>query len=141
MPSILRFTPRLRRLCLGLIATIICFSNPNDSGLASAQSKYQAPADAYQKGDFATAFTLWIRLAEEGNRGAYYNLGNLYLKGRGVRLNLLEAYKWFLLADRAGLPQAKIALRRMNKVMTPADKKEANLRVLRWYDLHPKTKR
>ncbi|MBT4007062.1 MAG: sel1 repeat family protein [Rhodospirillales bacterium] len=80
-------------------------------------------------------------MAEEGNRGSYYNLGNLYLKGRGVRLNLLEAYKWFLLADRAGLPQAKVALRRMNKVMTPADKKEANLRVLRWYDLHPKTRR
>jgi TPR repeat protein len=82
-----------------------------------------------------------LGFAEIGNRTAYFNLGRMFVFGHGVPIDLLEAYKWFKLADLAGLPQAKSGLNRVGRVMTSADVIEGTRRVERWYDQHPRTRR
>jgi TPR repeat protein len=89
---------------------------------AYAQADPYARADeAYKNKDYSTAHQLWLVFAEIGNRTAYFNLGRMYVFGHGVAIDLIEAYKWFKLADHAGLAQAKSGLARVSKVMTRAD--------------------
>ncbi len=118
-------------------AALLLWSAPH----AAAQDRFAAPDIAYQNKDFATAHRLWLALAEEGNASAYFNLGRLYLFGEGVRIDPIEAYKWFRLADRAGVAQAKSGLARVSPLMTQGDMREAERRIERWYDLHPRTRR
>ena len=40
--------------------------------------------NAYQMGDYATAFEEWIPLAEQGDASAQYNLGVMYRNGDDV---------------------------------------------------------
>lgn len=42
--------------------------------------------DAYQRGDYATAFKIIQPLAAQGDTGAQYNLGAMYLQGHEVPL-------------------------------------------------------
>ena len=48
---------------------------------------------AVRKGDYATAQRLLRGLADQGSAGAQYNLGLMYLNGRGVPQNDAEAAK------------------------------------------------
>ena len=45
---------------------------------------YLKGADAYEKGDFATALKEWTPLAKQGNAVAQYNLDVIYDNGLGV---------------------------------------------------------
>ena len=60
---------------------------------------FQKGADAYNKGDYATALKEWRPLAEQGHAGAENNLGWMYDKGQGVPQDHKEAAKWTRLAD------------------------------------------
>ena len=51
---------------------------------AFAQSG-DAALEAAQKGDYATALSIWRPLAEQGNAAAQFNLGLMYEKGDGVQ--------------------------------------------------------
>ena len=53
---------------------------------------------AQNKGDYVTAFEGFMKLAEQGNAGAQYNLGVMYGQGRGVTQDYKEAFKWFRMA-------------------------------------------
>ena len=107
---------------------------------AQTPDRYAAPDIAYQKKDYATARRLWLALADEGNTSAYFNLGRLYLFGEGLPRDRLEAYKWFALADKGGIPQAKAGLSRLAPLMTPSDVVEARRRIQHFYDTHPALK-
>ena len=50
--------------------------------------------NAYQRGDYETAFQKWMPLAKRGNAEAQYCIGTLYHFGRGVTENHKEAFKW-----------------------------------------------
>ena len=43
--------------------------------------------DAYERGDYKTAYKIILPLAEEGNIHYQYNLGIMYSKGQGVPQN------------------------------------------------------
>jgi uncharacterized protein len=60
-----------------------------------ALADFQAGLDAYQKGDFVGAAKEWRPLAEEGDPEAQYNMGLLYLDGKGVPESPAEAANWF----------------------------------------------
>ncbi|MCP4000199.1 MAG: sel1 repeat family protein, partial [Gammaproteobacteria bacterium] len=62
------------------------------------QSNYSLGVEAYQKGEFRRAFEAWSLDSYEGNAKAQYNLGVLYLEGRGVEQNIEQARAWFLKA-------------------------------------------
>ena len=51
-----------------------------------------------------------IRLAEQGDRDAQYNLGVTYSKGEGVPQDYKAAVKWFTFAAEKGLAEAQYNL-------------------------------
>ncbi len=53
----------------------------------------QAGAEAYDRGDYATALKEWRPLAEQGHAKAQYNLGVMYDDGEGVAQDYAEAVK------------------------------------------------
>ena len=67
--------------------------------------------------------------AEQGHGGAQYNLGLLYERGRGVRLDLVHAHMWYdiataMLSGDAGLA-AKKRRDQIAKQMTAAQIEKA----------------
>ena len=71
----------------------------SDGALAAAQA-------AHARGDYETALTLFLPLAEQGHAGAQVALGGLYLTGDGVATNIGAARGWFLRAARQDSPIA-----------------------------------
>jgi hypothetical protein len=90
MTSLVRFG-----LCL-LLATKLAWAGPFEDGIA-----------AFEQQDYAAALTLWLPLAERGDRAAQFNLGVLYEKGLGVPQDAKQAAKWYLLAAQQGDTQAQ----------------------------------
>lgn len=81
--------------------TLITLSLP-----APAWADYQAGVDAYQSGDFKTAMTEWLPLAEEGDATAQNSVGALYDHGLGVDESDAEAALWYQRAADQNLPLA-----------------------------------
>ncbi len=50
--------------------------------------------------DYVDAVHWYSRAANQGFGPAQQNLGQLYMKGQGTTQNLVQAYKWFVLAGR-----------------------------------------
>lgn len=70
---------------------------------ALAQSAaVKAGVEAYERGDYAGAMRHWRPAAEKGDADAQYNLGQVYKLGRGVRVDLAEAEKWYRAAALQG---------------------------------------
>jgi TPR repeat protein len=59
--------------------------------------------DAYESGDYATAFQKFKLLAEQGHTSIQYNLGQMYRDGEGVPVNGETAVKWYRLAAEQGM--------------------------------------
>ena len=59
---------------------------------------FEAAGEAYEKGDYQTAFKIWKPLADKGDAQAQYNLGFLYENGQGVLQNYTKAAKYYSLA-------------------------------------------
>ena len=66
--------------------------------------------DAAKKGDFQTAYRLWLPLAEQGDAYAQLSLGFMYANGRGVPQDYNEAFMWYRRAAEQGLANAQFAL-------------------------------
>lgn len=60
---------------------------------ASAQS-VNAGIEAWQRGNYAGAVSIWRPLAQAGDADAQFNLGQAYRLGRGVPINLSLAKEW-----------------------------------------------
>ena len=73
---------------------------------ASAQTFGQAFA-AYERGDYATAYRGFRRLAEQGGAVAQHNLGVMYENGQGVSRNYANAVRWYRRAAEQGIAESK----------------------------------
>ena len=51
--------------------------------------------NAFNKGDYEKAFTIWEDLAKKGNKVAQSNLGYIYSKGLGVKINFKQSFEWY----------------------------------------------
>ena len=71
---------------------------------------YDGAVDAYEDGDFDTAFQVFERLAEEGDVNGQYALGVLYGRGHGTDQNLRTAAEWLLRAAEQGDVEAMVRL-------------------------------
>ena len=65
---------------------------------------------AYQRGDYATAVSIYRLLADQGNAGAQSNLGVLYQNGQGVAQNYVEAARRYRKAADQGNADAQFNL-------------------------------
>ena len=63
---------------------------------------FEDAVQAYDSGDYATAFRLLLPLADRGVVKAQVNLGIMYASGHGVAKNDAEAVKWFKKAADQG---------------------------------------
>ncbi|MEE9446535.1 MAG: hypothetical protein V3V09_01125 [Arenicellales bacterium] len=90
-------------------------------------SNYKAGVSAYQQGNFRRAFDAWSLGAYEGSAEAQYNLGVLYLEGRGIERSPEQARIWFLRAADNNQVEAQFNLGHMslNGMATEKDVDEA----------------
>jgi TPR repeat protein len=99
-------------------------------GAALADPLDEATA-AYNRGDYAAAVRLLEQLANDGNRSAQYNLGMMYIQGKGVPQNLAEGAEWYRRAAVQGDVEAERNLGSMYQhgIGVPEDNAEA----AKWY--------
>lgn len=62
---------------------------------AAFAADFATGLSAYQKGDYATAAKEWRPIAESGDREVQFNLGLLYVDGKGVPQDYAQAVSWF----------------------------------------------
>mgnify|MGYP006418544791 CR=1 FL=1 len=66
--------------------------------------------NAYEKGDYKTAFNEWKPLAMQGDEVAQYNLALMHANGEGVLKDYKEAVKWYRKAAEQGYSKAQFNL-------------------------------
>ncbi len=84
-----------------LVAAVMLVLSATIALPAVAQT-YREARTAYKRGDYATAYRGFRRLAERGNARAQYFLANMYSKGRAVRRNYTVAARWYRRAAEQG---------------------------------------
>jgi len=94
---------------------------------------FQRAEQAYEASYYEIAFPIYERLAEQGNAGAQYNLGQLYRKGQGVRQDNKEAIKWYRKATDQGHARAQynLGVTYANGQGAPQDYVQAHM----WFNL------
>ena len=80
------------------------------AGPSAAADLLSKGTAAYESGDFEGAARNWLRLAEEGDALAQFNLGLLYESGRGVVADPAKAAAWYERAARQGMARAQYNL-------------------------------
>ena len=73
-------------------------------------AELDAGADAYERGDYATAIKEWAPLALSGDSAAQYNLALLYHFGLGTAPDINQAVEWYSRAAEQGQPDAQVAI-------------------------------
>jgi hypothetical protein len=71
------------------------------SGTAFALPQPDAEA-AYARGDYATAFKIWLPLAEQGSAQAQRNVARMYERGEWVAQDKQTAMEWYRKANEQG---------------------------------------
>lgn len=96
-----------------------------------ALADLEAGVDAVARRDFAAAFNEFKLLAVDGDIVAQVNLGNLYMKGLGVKQNYGEAARWYRNAAEKDEPmaQSKLGILYYYGLGVPQDYAEAG----RWF--------
>ena len=80
---------------------------------SSARADFKAGVEAYDRGDFLTAYNEWLPLARGGDLAAQRNIGHLYRQGQGVPRDPAVAVNWYARAAEAGLARAQANLANM----------------------------
>ncbi|MEH6592489.1 MAG: caspase family protein [Halioglobus sp.] len=65
---------------------------------------------SYDRANFATALSVWLETAKEGDAKAQHYVGHIFEKGLGVEPNFAESAKWYGLSANAGNIRAMISL-------------------------------
>jgi hypothetical protein len=84
--------------------------NPFSRTEPDEASDIEAGIKAFNKGDYESAITQWIFLADEGYTSAQYNIGIMYTHIGGDTEDYDEGMKWFLMAAKEGHPEAQFEL-------------------------------
>jgi TPR repeat protein len=74
--------------------TVLCASEAAAAGGAAAVAPEDA-SDAYARGDYATALSIWRNYAKSHDQIADLLIGYCYEEGRGVSRNFDEAARWY----------------------------------------------
>ena len=73
-------------------------------------SEYVRGVQAFAEGDFQQAADLWLADAYRGSADAQFNVGVLYIEGKGLPVDRGEAIFWFTKAADQGHPEAQYNL-------------------------------
>jgi cell division septation protein DedD len=81
---------------LGAMMVVAAIATPG------AAATVKDGVDAWQKGNYAAAVSIWQPLAESGDADAAFNLAQAYKLGRGVTADLGQAKTWYGKSAQAG---------------------------------------
>lgn len=102
---------------------------------SNAHSEFKVASSAYKDGYYGVAMRRWLDLARSSNGSAQYNIGLMHYYGQGVQKDPVEAYKWFLLAQRNGIEKGRKALERLEHYLSPLQISDATQRARNWEKL------
>ena len=105
-PPMLGATRQTRLRCSVLAVAFLVLVQPATTVTAAALTFDDAVA-AYRSGDYATAYSVFNRLALDGNGVAQTYLGFMHQDGRGVAQDDTEAVKWYRRAAEQGDAEAQ----------------------------------
>ena len=96
-----------------------------------AAADFRAGVEAYERGDYATAYKEWLPLAEQGLAEAQFNLGLMYANGDGVPEDDAAAVTWYRKAAEQGDAEAQynLGVKYAKGEGVPEDDAEA----VKWY--------
>ncbi len=94
--------------CWRMVAVLIFSVVFSNSAMAANTS--QDGARAYADGDYVGAANIWLIEAYEGSMDAQFNLGVMFLEGKGVAQDRDQAVYWFEKAAGAGYVEAQYNL-------------------------------
>lgn len=97
--------PRL--VCALFIAAGLCSS-------ATAAETFRDGLRAYNINDYSTAYSIWLRLAQQEDANSQSSLAYLYYEGLGVHRDSKAAAKWYYKAATQGEPTAQSFLCEMH---------------------------
>lgn len=100
-------------------------------GSAAIAGPFDDGITAYDQGQFAKAFQLWLPLAQQGNAAAQLNVAALYEKGSGVAQDGVEAARWYREAAKQGDLDAQLKIAALYEEGTGVSKDLDAAR--RWY--------
>lgn len=95
---------KLRLLVFGLAWVIWSFA------CSFTWADFKDGASAYRRGDYESALREFKPLAEQGDPSAQFNLGLMYLKGHGVKMDGTQAVVWLRMSALQGLDVAEYSL-------------------------------
>ena len=101
----------MRYLIAAVVAVILA--------LPVAAEEFQKGLQAYERGDYGTAFRQWRPLAEQGDAIAQNNLGFMYAQGEGSADEIIEARGLRQLSDTGALEAMAVALRQGDRNSDP----------------------
>ena len=106
-------------ICLCLVATVAWAQEFGDG------------VEAYENGDYAQAFRIWLPLAERADTAAQYNVGLMYDNGFNVKQDYSTAIKWYRLSAGKGYAPAQNNLGSIHREGrgVPRD----HLAAIKWY--------
>ena len=103
----MRFTKTL--LTTALFGASV-FSFQSTAWADTTEQQFQQGFEATERGDYQTAFKLWLPLAEQGDAKAQFNLGVMYGDGLGVKQDYFEEVNWYRKAAEQGHAKAQFNL-------------------------------
>jgi TPR repeat protein len=100
---------------------------------AACGGNAEKAAEAYRKGDYATALRISMKLARKGDAAAETVLGHMYANGKGAPQSYAKAYMWYRKAAEQGYADAQASLGELYDAGNgvPRDPVQAHL----WFDL------
>ena len=93
---------------------------------------FQDGVDAINRGDFKTAYKLWLPFAEKGDAIAQFNLGLMCYEGKGVPQDYVLAHMWWNLSGSNGYKDAVKNRNIVEKKMTPSQIEKAQELARNW---------
>jgi TPR repeat protein len=76
-------------------------------GISGCTKTIEEGRDAYKKGDYKEASRIFKPLAERGDVGAQFTLGEMHSRGQGVPKDEADATKWYRMAADQGHAEAQ----------------------------------
>ncbi len=117
---------------LAVFALLFGLTAPLEAATTATADILRDAARVYLQGDFATAFSLWRPLADQGEPMAQTNLGIMYAKGESVRQDYVRAYMWLTLATSFGSGEASRYRDIISRHMTAEQISEAERLIANW---------
>ena len=93
-----------------IVLFIVIFITSINLAAQTNSSEYDKGYEYYQKGDYKNALTYFLIAANHGDMNAEYNVGYIYLYGKGIEVDNKKAFDWFQKAADKGHVLAQVQL-------------------------------